>query len=431
MVRARAILDLSVALDAQLEETGGSSLLAQIELPLVDVLARMERVGIAADVAAMEELEADFAAKVREAQGDAYDAIGGEQINLGSPKQLQVVLFDTLGMPKTKKTKTGYTTDADALTDLFAKTEHPFLEALLRHRDATRLRVTVEGLLKSVADDGRIHTTYQQTIAATGRLSSTDPNLQNIPIRTEEGRRIREVFVVGQGFESLMSADYSQIEMRIMAHLSGDEGLIEAFRSGEDLHRFVASRVFAVAPEDVTAAMRSKIKAMSYGLAYGLSAFGLSKQLRIDTDEARGLMDEYFARFGGVRDYLRGVVDAARRSGYTETIRGRRRYLPDLTSDNRQRREMAERMALNAPIQGSAADVIKVAMLGVRRALADSSLRSRMLLQVHDELVLEVAPGEREATEALVREQMAAAADLSVPLDVSVGIGSSWHEAGH
>ncbi|HEY8655064.1 MAG TPA: DNA polymerase I [Dermatophilaceae bacterium] len=431
MVRARAILDLSVALDNQLEETGGSSLLAQIELPLVDVLARMERVGIAADVAAMEELEADFAAKVREAQGDAYDAIGGEQINLGSPKQLQVVLFDTLGMPKTKKTKTGYTTDADALTDLYAKTEHPFLEALLRHRDATRLRVTVEGLLKSVADDGRIHTTYQQTIAATGRLSSTDPNLQNIPIRTEEGRRIREVFVVGQGFESLMSADYSQIEMRIMAHLSGDEGLIEAFRSGEDLHRFVGSRVFGVPPEDVTSAMRSKIKAMSYGLAYGLSAFGLSKQLVIPTGEAATLMDEYFTRFGGVRDYLHDVVAQARGTGYTETMLGRRRYLPDLTSDNRQRREAAERMALNAPIQGSAADIIKLAMLRVDAALRESGASSRVLLQVHDELVLEIAPGEREAVEALVRKEMGAAVEMDVPLEISVGVGGSWHDAGH
>ncbi len=431
MIRARAVLDLSVALDTQLEETGGSSLLAQIELPLVDVLARMERVGIAADVAAMEELEADFAAKMREAQGDAYDAIGGEQINLGSPKQLQVVLFDTLGMPKTKKTKTGYTTDADALTDLYAKTEHPFLEALLRHRDATRLRVTVEGLLKSVADDGRIHTTYQQTIAATGRLSSTDPNLQNIPIRTEEGRRIREVFIVGQGFESLMSADYSQIEMRIMAHLSGDEGLIQAFRSGEDLHRFVGSRVFGVAPEDVTAAMRSKIKAMSYGLAYGLSAFGLSKQLLIPTGEAASLMEEYFTRFGGVRDYLQDVVAQARGTGYTETMLGRRRYLPDLTSDNRQRREAAERMALNAPIQGSAADIIKLAMLRVDTALRESGASSRVLLQVHDELVLEIAPGEREAVEALVRKEMGAAVEMDVPLEISVGVGGSWHDAGH
>ncbi|MGA8980584.1 MAG: DNA polymerase I, partial [Pedococcus sp.] len=322
MVRARAVLDLAASLAEQLEATGGTSLQRDVELPLEHVLAGMERVGIGADTKTMTGLEADFAAKVREAQQDAYDAIGGDQINLGSPKQLQVVLFETLGLPKTRRTKTGYTTDADALTDLFAKTEHPFLEALLRHRDASRLRVTVEGLLKSVADDGRIHTTYQQTIAATGRLSSTDPNLQNIPIRTDEGRRIREVFVVGEGYESLMSADYSQIEMRIMAHLSGDEGLIEAFRTGEDLHRFVGSRVFHVEPQDVTSAMRSKVKAMSYGLAYGLSAFGLSKQLTISTGEAQGLMDEYFARFGGVRDYLAEVVAVARGTGYTETMLG-------------------------------------------------------------------------------------------------------------
>ncbi|MEO7744767.1 MAG: DNA polymerase, partial [Actinomycetota bacterium] len=290
---------------------------------------------------------------------------------------------------------------------------------------------TVEGLLKTVADDGRIHTTYNQTIAATGRLSSTDPNLQNIPIRTDEGRQIREAFVVGPGSECLLTADYSQIEMRIMAHLSGDAGLIEAFRTGEDLHRYVGARVFGVPTAEVTPAMRSKVKAMSYGLAYGLSAFGLSRQLRIEVDEARGLMDDYFDRFGGVRDYLREVVDLARRTGYTETMLGRRRYLPDLTSDNRQRREGAERMALNAPIQGSAADIIKVAMLRVEAARGEHALASRLLLQVHDELVLEVAPGERDEVEALVREAMGGAAELTVPLDVSVGVGASWEQAGH
>ena len=430
-VRALAVLELGAALRDQVDAAGGTDLMREVELPLVDVLAEMERTGIAVDMDRLHALEKDFADQVALAQDDAYDAIGGEQINLGSPKQLQVVLFDTLGMPKTKRTKTGWTTDAEALADLYTKTEHPFLEALLRHRDATRLRVTVEGLLKSVADDGRIHTTYEQTIAATGRLSSKDPNLQNIPIRTEEGRRIRESFVVGPGFESLMSVDYSQVEMRIMAHLSGDEGLIEAFRSGEDLHRFVGSRVFGVEPADVTPAMRSKVKAMSYGLAYGLSAFGLSRQLTIPTEEARALMEEYFARFGGVRDYLGSIVQDARGTGYTETMLGRRRYLPDLTSDNRQRREMAERMALNAPIQGSAADVMKVAMLGAHRALADAGLASRLLLQVHDELVVEVAPGEAAAVEALVRREMGAAVAMDVPLDVSVGVGRSWHDAGH
>jgi DNA polymerase I len=430
MLQAWTVLELAAALDDELEERGGTRLLAEVELPLVHVLADLERTGVAVDVDQLEALEAHFAGEVKRAADDAFEVIGKE-INLGSPKQLQVVLFDELNMPKTKRTKTGYTTDADALQQLYDKTEHPFLLALLRHRDVSRLRQTVEGLLKTVASDGRIHTTFNQMIAATGRLSSTDPNLQNIPVRTEEGRRIREAFVVGPGYESLMTADYSQIEMRIMAHLSEDALLIEAFRSGRDFHSVTASRVFDVDAAEVTPEMRAKIKAMNYGLAYGLSAYGLSQQLKIDTGEARGLMDEYFETFGGIRDYLSGVVDEARRTGFTETIYGRRRYLPDLTSDNRQRREMAERMALNAPIQGSAADIIKVAMLRVDAAIEQAGLRSRMLLQVHDELVLEVAPGEAAALEELVRAEMGGAAELTVPLDVSVGTGPSWHAAAH
>ncbi|KQW53279.1 DNA polymerase I [Nocardioides sp. Root1257] len=430
MLHARAVIDLAEALDGEVEAAGGTQLLAEVELPLVHLLGELEHTGIAVDVEHLESLESHFAAEVRSAAEDAY-AVIGKEINLGSPKQLQVVLFDELDMPKTKRTKTGYTTDADALQALYVKTEHPFLLHLLRHRDVIRLRQTIEGLLKTVQPDGRIHTTFNQTIAATGRLSSTDPNLQNIPIRTEEGRRIREAFVVGPGFESLMTADYSQIEMRIMAHLSEDALLIEAFRSGRDFHSITAARVFDVPADDVTVEMRAKIKAMNYGLAYGLSAFGLGQQLGIEPSEARGLMDEYFETFGGIRDYLGGVVDEARRSGFTETIKGRRRYLPDLNSDNRQRREAADRMALNAPIQGSAADLIKVAMLAVQREIESAGLRSRMLLQVHDELVFEVATGEREALETLVRQQMGAAADLAVPLDVSVGFGSSWHEAAH
>jgi DNA polymerase I len=430
MVHARATLDLSAELADQVERAGGHRLLTEVEMPLVHVLARLEQTGIAVDIDHLTALEAHFADEVRTAADDAF-AVIGKEINLGSPKQLQVVLFDELGMPKTKRTKTGYTTDADALQGLFVKTEHPFLLHLLRHRDVARLRQTIEGLLKTVQPDGRIHTTFNQTIAATGRLSSTDPNLQNIPIRTEEGRRIREGFIVGPGFDCLMTADYSQIEMRIMAHLSEDKLLIEAFKSGSDFHSITAARVFDVPAADVTVEMRAKIKAMNYGLAYGLSAFGLSQQLGIEPAEARGLMDEYFETFGGIRDYLSGVVAEARKTGFTETIWGRRRYLPDLTSDNRQRREMAERMALNAPIQGSAADLIKVAMLHVQRAIEKDGLRSRMLLQVHDELVFEVAEGERDALESLVREQMGGAADLLVPLDVSVGTGHSWHEAAH
>ena len=435
-VRAAAVRDLVEVLGAEVADRGASGLLVDLELPLQEVLARMERTGIAIDHDDLVSLEREFDGQVQAAAADAYAVIGRE-VNLGSPKQLQEVLFDQLGMPKTKRIKTGYTTDAAALTDLFARTGHPFLEHLLAHRDTIRLRQTVEGLLRSIGDDGRIHTTFQQTIAATGRLSSADPNLQNIPIRTEAGRQIRRTFVVGPGYATLLTADYSQIEMRIMAHLSGDEGLIEAFRSGEDLHSYVGSRVFGVPTDEVTSAMRSKIKAMSYGLAYGLSSYGLSQQLSIEVGEASALMADYFERFGGVRDYLTGVVDQARATGYTATILGRRRYLPDLTSDNRQRRETAERMALNAPIQGSAADLIKVAMLGVDRELTRRGLASRMLLQVHDELVLEVADGEQDEVEALVRESMARAGDglpggpLDVPLDVSVGVGTSWHAAGH
>jgi len=390
----------------------------------------MERTGIAADTDYLSDLESHFAAEVKAAAQAAYGVVGRE-FNLGSPKQLQEILFTELSLPKTKRIKTGYTTDADALQGLFVQTGHPVLEHLLRHRDVSRLKSTVDGLLKSVSDDGRIHTTFYQTVAATGRLSSTDPNLQNVPIRTEEGRRIRRAFTVGSAYESLLTADYSQIEMRIMAHLSRDEKLIEAFRSGADFHAVTASVVFSIGLDEITADHRRKVKAMNYGLAYGLSAFGLAQQLGIKPDEARVLMDDYFERFGGVRDYLRTIVAQARLDGYTETVLGRRRYLPDLTSDNRQRREMAERMALNAPIQGSAADIIKVAMLRIDAALSSAGLRSRMLLQVHDELVFEVAPGEREALEELVRANMAGAYPLDVPLEVSVGAGPNWAAADH
>ncbi|NUR01039.1 MAG: DNA polymerase I [Streptomyces sp.] len=430
MVQARAILDLGEAFRGRLEEVGAADLLRDMELPTSILLARMERHGIAADRAHLEAMEQMFAGAVQQAVKEAH-AAAGHEFNLGSPKQLQEVLFGELGLPRTKKTKTGYTTDADALAWLATQTDNELPVVMLRHREQAKLRVTVEGLIKTIAADGRIHTTFNQTVAATGRLSSTDPNLQNIPVRTDEGRAIRRGFVVGEGFESLMTADYSQIELRVMAHLSEDEGLIEAFTSGEDLHNTVAAQVFSVDREHVDAEMRRKIKAMSYGLAYGLSAFGLSQQLNIDAGEARVLMDTYFERFGGVRDYLRRAVDEARATGYTATLFGRRRYLPDLNSDNRQRREAAERMALNAPIQGTAADIVKIAMLKVDDALRAAGLTSRMLLQVHDEIVLEIAPGERAAAEEIVRREMADAVHLRVPLGVSVGVGSDWESAAH
>ena len=404
--------------------------LADIELPTAPVLGAMQRTGIAIDRPALETIATELGATAADLAQQAYGEIGRE-VNLGSPKQLQEVLFDELGMPKTRATKTGYSTDAAALADLQEQHPHPFLDLLLQHRDATKLRQIVETLVTAIGADGRIHTTYEQLGSSTGRISSTDPNLQNIPVRSSIGHRIRGAFVAAPEFESILTADYSQIEMRIMAHLSGDAGLIEAFRSGEDLHRFVGARIFSVDPADVTPDMRTKVKAMSYGLAYGLSAFGLSKQLRIESAEAKQLMTDYFARFGAVREYLRSVVEQARTDGYTETIFGRRRPFPDLKSPNRVVRENAERQALNAPIQGSAADIIKLAMIGVAADLREQKLDSRLLLQVHDELVLEVAPGERDAVETIVRDRMGSAAELAVPLDVQVGVGRDWDDAAH
>lgn len=423
------ILRVATALRAELPDVL-ASVLSDIELPTLDALVDMELDGVAVSHETLAQFSVELGARADSIAADAYDTIG-RAVNLGSPKQLQEVLFEELGLPKTRKTKTGYSTDAAVLADLQETNPHPFLGLLLQHREATKLRQIIESLDTAIGLDGRIHTTYVQTGSQTGRLSSTDPNLQNIPIRTEDSRRIRSAFVVGNGYETLLTADYSQIEMRIMAHLSEDPGLIEAFNSGEDLHRFVGARVFGVEPADVTPAMRTKVKAMSYGLVYGLSAFGLSKQLRIEQAEAKELMQEYFARFGAVRDYLRASVEKARIDGYTETIFGRRRPFPDLTSPNRVLRENAERAALNAPIQGSAADIMKIALFRIHQDLRDSGLRSRVLLQIHDELVVEVAPGEWEQTERIVRARMADAATLSVPLDVEVGRGGDWNQAGH
>ncbi len=430
VLRALATLELAGALEADLDKRESVALLRELELPLVSVLARMEHTGIGADVEHFAAMSAMLHGEAKAAEQAAY-AVAGREFNLGSPKQLQELLFTELGLPKTKRIKTGYTTDSEALIGLLAQTGHPVLEHLLRHRDVAKLMSIVDSLIPMAGENNRIHTTFNQTVAATGRLSSTDPNLQNIPIRSDLGRRIREGFVVGDGFECLLTADYSQIELRIMAHLSQDQALTAAFESGHDFHAATASRVFGVPPEQVSPELRAKIKAMNYGLAYGLSAYGLGQQLRITAEEARGLMDEYFKEFGGVRDYLHEAVSRARVDGYTATMMGRRRYLPDLTSDNRQRREMAERMALNAPIQGSAADVIKVAMLAVDSSLTAAGLRSRMLLQVHDELVIEVAPGELEQARDLVCAAMEGAASLRVPLEVSVGTGRSWAEAAH
>ena len=428
--RARLLFTLRDSLSKELKERELESLFNELEMPISELLATMENKGIAVDRKKLESLAVFFEKESAVQTKIAHEAVGHE-FNLASPKQLQVVLFDELKLPKTKKIKTGYTTDADALNWLFEKSKHPVLAAMLRVRETKKLGATVEGLLAETTKANRIHTHFAQTVAATGRLSSVGPNLQNIPVRTEEGRQIRECFVAGSGYESLLTADYSQIEMRIMAHLSNDAALLKAFESGEDLHASVAGLVFGVKPSEVDPEMRRQMKAMSYGLAYGLSAYGLAAQLDLSASAAQDLMNKYFIRFGGIRDYLSDVVEQARKVGYTQTVMGRRRYLPDLSSDNRPRREIAERMALNAPIQGSAADIIKKAMLNVYSLMSEKKLKSQLLLQVHDELIFEVAPGEVETLTQVVRRGMGSAFELRAPLDVSIGIGSSWNEAAH
>ena len=430
LTSAASLFKLRKSLETEMSDRGVLKLFTELELPIAQLLAIMEHRGISVDRQGLEKLAVYFEGEVARETKAAHLAAGHE-FNVASPKQLQVVLFDELNLPKTKKIKSGFTTDAEALNWLFEKTKHPLLESLLRIRETKKLGTTVEGLISEIALDGRIHTHFAQTVAATGRLSSVGPNLQNIPVRTEEGRSIRNNFIAGKGYVGLLTADYSQIEMRIMAHLSSDAGLLAAFETGEDLHATVAGLVFGVKANEVDSEMRRQIKAMSYGLAYGLSSYGLALQLDLSPPAAQDLMDRYFQRFGGIRDYLSSVVEQARKVGYTETVMGRRRYLPDLLHDNRQRREIAERMALNAPIQGSAADIIKQAMLNVQRALISESLKSRLLLQVHDELILEVVAGEEEQLTALVRREMGSAYPLKAPLDVSVGIGVSWNEAAH
>jgi DNA polymerase-1 len=428
--QAAAYFGIKQNLEAELSERGLSELFTTLEMPIADLLAIMENRGVAVDQKELNRLLHLFEGEVAAETAKAHASVGHE-FNVASPKQLQVVLFEELGLPKTKKIKTGFTTDADALAWLFEKTSHPVLASLLRIREVKKLATTIDGLVAEVAKDGRIHTHFAQTVAATGRLSSVGPNLQNIPVRTEDGRKIRATFIAGKGYDALLTADYSQIEMRIMAHLSHDANLIKAFESGEDLHASIAGEVFGVKPGDVDPEMRRQIKAMSYGLAYGLSSYGLAAQLDLTPPAAQDLMDRYFERFGGIRDYLKTVVEEARKVGYTETVLGRRRYLPDLMSDNRQRREVAERMALNAPIQGSAADIIKLAMLNVQKALVEGGFTSRLLLQVHDELILEIVSKEEAAVTELVRREMGNAFPLKAPLNVGIGVGKNWNVAAH
>ena len=429
-VKAGALFSLRDKLTEELSARNALKLLIDLEIPVAQSLSRMERFGVAIDKKVLKAQSEDLQKEVAKQSQIAFEAAGHE-FNVASPKQLQVVLFDELKLPKTKKIKTGYTTDAESLQWLFSETKHPVLEALLKIREASKLQSVIEGLLAEIASDNRIHTHFQQTVAATGRLSSTGPNLQNIPIRTDAGKKIRDGFIAGEGFDGILTADYSQIEMRILAHLAEDKKLLEAFASGEDLHSTVASLVFGVKGNEVTPDMRRQIKAMSYGLAYGLTAFGLSQQLDITPGEASALMENYYKRFGGIRDYLATVVIEARKVGYTETLLGRRRYLPDLQNENKFKREIAERAALNAPIQGTAADIIKLAMLRVDQAMKAANLKSRLLLQIHDELLFEYIDSELEQLKELVKQEMGAAYPLKAPLSVNIGYGASWHAAEH
>ena len=428
---AAAILELAATLPTKLATINELELYLDLELPLTTILAEMEATGIAVDIPTLEEQLDTFTNLVTQEETAARTIAGDPNLLLTSPKQLQVVLFETLGLPKTKKIKTGYSTAAKEIETLAANHPHEFLNHLLAHREYQKMKTTLEGLIKAVGDDGRIHTTFQQTMTSTGRLSSTDPNLQNIPIRTPAGKKIRSAFTVGTNYETLLTADYSQIEMRVMAHLSNDPGLITAYNNGEDLHNYVGAKVFDVPPSGVTPELRRKVKALSYGLVYGLSAFGLSQQLNIPAGEAKQIMENYFHRFGGVKHYLDTVVTQARKDGYTATLFDRRRYLPELTSTNRTTRENAERAALNAPIQGTAADIIKIAMLRIHHELKKTNAKSRVLLQVHDELVVEIAPGELTTVKKLIEHEMDNAITLKVPLEVSTGHGPNWDAAAH
>ena len=431
------IRSLAVTLGPIIDEREQCWLMRAIELPVSRVLHGMEHTGAKVDSVRLVSMRDQFAAEARQAQEMAWEYAGTE-INLQSPKQLQKVLFEDMGLKPTKRTKSGsYTTNAAALQDLYVKSvdnerANGFLGALLRHREINKLKQIVQTLIDATnTSDERIHTTFEQTVAATGRLSSVDPNLQNIPNRNAAGREIRGVFVPGEGYEALMSCDYSQVELRIMADLSDDEALIEAFRSGADFHKYVASMVYKLPVDQITGDQRSHVKAMSYGLAYGLSTYGLAQQLKIAPREAEALKIRYFDTFGKVHDYLESLVANAREKGYTETIFGRRRYFPALHSTNRVAREAAERAALNAPIQGSAADIMKIAMIRAEQTLAEAHVKSRIILQIHDELVVEIAPGEGDQVTELVRNAMEHAVDLAVPLDVSCGIGSDWQLAAH
>lgn len=425
---AKAISRLYPLLGAKLEEEKLTHLMDTIELPLVEVLAAMEQNGVYVNRAHLAEKTEEVADRLQKIEASIYE-MAGHDFNLNSPKQLGVVLFEELGLPVRKKTKTGYSTNAEVLESL--RLEHPIIEQILAYRLWSKLKSTyldgIAGLIRT--DTGRVHTSFNQTVTATGRLSSSDPNLQNIPVRTEEGRMIRALFEPGEGYDCLLSADYSQIELRLLAHMSGDENFIDAFKRGQDIHARTAAEVFGIPLDEVTPELRRHAKAVNFGIVYGISDFGLARNLHISRKEAGDYISRYFTRYPGVRAFMDKVVAEAHETGYVTTMFGRRRELPAIKSRNFNQRMLAERMAMNTPIQGTAADVIKLAMIAAYRKLREAGLKSRILLQVHDELVLEVKESELETVQAILHEAMEHVVSLSVPLSIDVHWGRNWAEA--
>jgi DNA polymerase-1 len=417
---------LHETLKPKLEETGMLSLLTDLELPLCPVLAEMERAGVLVDRSALADFGVMLDKGIGESQRQIYD-YAGHEFNINSPKQLGVVLFEELELPPLKKTKTGYSTNAEILEKL--KNRHPIVAQILEYRQLAKLKSTyVDGLLKVIAPDGRIHTSFQNTVTATGRLSSTEPNLQNIPVRTPLGAEMRKMFIAGPG-NVLVDADYSQIELRLLAHIAGDKEMAEGFRSGVDIHTVTASQVFGVPVELVTKSMRSSAKAVNFGIVYGISEFSLAQDIGVTRSQAKEYMERYFEKYAGVRAYMDHIVTQAKADGYVKTVLGRRRPLPEINSSNFNQRSFGERVALNAPIQGTAADIIKLAMIRVQNRLKAEGLTGRLVLQVHDELIVECPQAEGAQVQTILKEEMEQVLSLDLPLVADAHVGSCWADA--
>ena len=428
--QAFCIMKLYGCLESELEARGQRRLYDEIELPLVEVLADMESIGVAVNRQHLNEKSEEVSAYIKQLEEDIY-ILAGKEFNINSPKQLGEVLFERLELPVIKKTKTGYSTNAEVLEELKNRSGHPIVDKILSYRLWMKLKSTyLDGIGALInKDTGRVYTHFNQTVTATGRLSSSDPNLQNIPVRREEGKAIRALFEPGEGYDYILSADYSQIELRILAHLSGDINFVESFNNGEDIHARTASEVFGVPMDQVTSEMRRHAKAVNFGIVYGISDYGLSKDLNITRKAAAGYIESYFEKCGGIKAFIDKTVAEAKKNGYVTTMFGRRRELPNIHSSNFNQRSMAERMAMNTPIQGSAADVIKLAMIASWKAIKDVKLNSRILLQVHDELVLEVKKDELETVEKILKDTMENVVKLSIPLVTDMSYGENWAAA--